>query len=181
MLTAERLRTSSRHDYLLYLWYVEDVLRAYGCDAERIAESYLPRLQATPEQAQSVQRWYTDLCEMMHSEGCIEGGHLQLVQNVEQELEELHQRLLREPHRFPEYTALFHKALPAVRDLQSRRTDASATDLHTILTALYGLMLLVIQGKEVSSATRQESDVFGALLQRLSAYYTQEKQGLLDT
>lgn len=34
------------HDYLLYLWYVEDVLRAFGCDMELIVYDYLLRLCA---------------------------------------------------------------------------------------------------------------------------------------
>ena len=36
MFTAQRLREKNIAEYLLYMWQVEDVLRAYGCDEERI-------------------------------------------------------------------------------------------------------------------------------------------------
>ena len=43
MIIAEKLSKTNRAEYLLYLWQVEDLLRAYDCDAERIGKEYLSR------------------------------------------------------------------------------------------------------------------------------------------
>lgn len=183
MLTAERLRTTSRHDYLLYLWYVEDVLRAFGCDMESIEQGYLPRIlgQIDEEtQRTAVRRWYAELCEMMHSEGCVQSGHLQIVRNVEQELDELHRRLLQSPERFPDYNGLFQKALPALRELQQRNGTTEEADTRTMLGALYGLTLLTLQGKEISAPTKDACERFGSLLRNLSVYYLKDKEEPLD-
>ena len=54
-------------EYILYLWQIEDYLRAFTQNAD-----------ATPE--------LHDLHEMMHREGILEGGHLQLANNALSEL-----------------------------------------------------------------------------------------------
>ena len=50
-------------EYVLYLWQIEDYLRAF------------------PEQAETHEE-LRDLKEMLHREGKIDGGHLQLAQNA---------------------------------------------------------------------------------------------------
>ena len=45
MIIAEKLRNSNRAEYLLYMWQVEDLIRAYNCDMERINKEYLSRFQ----------------------------------------------------------------------------------------------------------------------------------------
>ena len=50
-------------EYILWLWQMEDYLRAF------------------PEQAEATQELH-ELNEMMHREGIMEGGHLQLAQNA---------------------------------------------------------------------------------------------------
>ena len=60
-------------EYILYLWQMEDYLRAFPAQADATAELH-------------------ELNEMMHREGIVEGGHLQSAQNTLSELQELHTR-----------------------------------------------------------------------------------------
>ena len=43
MFIAQKLRSQSVSAYLIYMYQTEDLVRAYGLDAERIAAEYLPR------------------------------------------------------------------------------------------------------------------------------------------
>ena len=180
MFTAERLRSKSRVDYLLYLWFIEDIIRAHNGDMERIEKDYLPRYQAEGDGQKKLYQWFADLCEMMRSEGCLEQGHLQIVKNVEQELTELHQYLLNNPGRFPDYTALYNKCLPAIVELRSRNNKPEEPEMQTMLGALYGVMLLILKGKEGSTATNQAVDTIGQTLHKLSDYYLKNQQEPLD-
>ncbi len=182
MLTAEKLRQSDRVNYLLYLWYVEDVVRAYGCDIDRLERDYLPRFQAEGEQYANLRKWYADICDMMHAEGRTEKGHLQIVQGVEQELLELHQRLLHaaeKDNRFADYGTRYQALLPALVELRSR-TDKEATDLHAMLGALYWMIFAALKKQEVSQNTTEAIRSFGELLQMLSAYYLKDKKEPID-
>ena len=50
MFVAQKLRSQSVSAYLIYMYQVEDLIRAYGLDAERIAAEYLPRFGYDEEQ-----------------------------------------------------------------------------------------------------------------------------------
>ena len=69
------LKKNNIAEYILYLWQIEDYLRAF------------------PQQAESNQE-LQDLLNMMRQENIMEHGHLQLAQNALRELEELHDDLL---------------------------------------------------------------------------------------
>ena len=82
MTIAEKLRNTNRAEYLLYMWQVEDLIRAYHLDAERIAQEYVARFDLDKEHKSQTEQWYTDLCRMMAEEGKREKGHLQICQNI---------------------------------------------------------------------------------------------------
>lgn len=179
MIIADKLRNTNRAEYLLYLWYVEDLLRAFGCDAARVEKEYLIRFRVDEARRAAMLRWYTDLCEMMHAEGCTEGGHLQITKNAEQELAELHARLLASP--LPaDYAGLYRRALPTLVELRQRNGKDNEPELRTMLTALYGVMVLGMKGSEVSPATRKAIEPVSELLRRLSDYYFQDKEKPLE-
>ncbi len=93
MIIADKLKVTNRAEYLLYMWQVEDLIRAYDCDAERIAKEYVTRFQLDEDKRQATEKWYADLCEMMRSEGKMKSGHLQICCNILQELTELNQQV----------------------------------------------------------------------------------------
>ena len=57
MIIAEQLRNSNRAEYLLYMWQVEDLIRAYDCDIERIEKEYLSRFQLDDEKTKAIRQW----------------------------------------------------------------------------------------------------------------------------
>lgn len=175
MIIANKLKNSSRAEYLLYLWQVEDTLRAYGCDFERLREGYLSRFDVTDDVRREMEQWYADLCEMMHSEGKTERGHLQICQNVLQELVELHNRLL-SSEKFPYYREMYYKVLPYVVELRAKGGHHDETELQTCFDALYGVMMLRVKGEKISSATETAVRDIATLLGQLSDYYFKDKE-----
>lgn len=180
MIIANKLKTTSRAEYLLYLWQVEDTLRAYGCDFERLREGYLSRFDVTNDVRREMERWYADLCEMMHSEGKVERGHLQICQNVLQELEELHGRLIAS-EKFPYYREMYYKVLPYVVELRAKGTDHNESELQTCFDALYGVMMLRVKGQAVSTGTETAVRDIATFLGQLSDYYFKDKEEPIET
>ncbi len=178
MIIANQLKTKNRAEYLLYLWQVEDLIRAYGCDAERIAQEYVSRFTLTDEQREETETWYANLCEMMRSEGKAERGHLQICQNVLSGLAELHAKLLGS-NSFPYYREMYYKVLPYIVELRSKNRQHSADEepeLQVCFDLLYGVMMLRMQKKEVSPDTAQAAKDVSALLGQLSDYYFKDKE-----
>ena len=136
-------------EYILYLWQLEDYLRAF------------------PEQAEATQE-LRELNEMMHREGVTETGHVQLANNALGELEELHATLLNEDAM---YRAAIIRLQPSLNLLKAKTDRPTMSDIEACLTLLYQIMLLRLQKKEISAETAAVQQQATALLQFLSRTY----------
>ena len=47
MLISQELRRTNIAEYVLYMWQVEDIIRAYGCDLAMIRREYISRFELT--------------------------------------------------------------------------------------------------------------------------------------
>ena len=108
MIIASRKHKENIAEYLLYMWQIEDIIRANGLDIDRIKSSVIDKFELTDVQRKEMEEWYESLIDMMRREGVEKSGHLQLNKNVIIQLTDLHLALLKDP-RFPEYTAEFYK------------------------------------------------------------------------
>lgn len=136
-------------EYILYLWQIEDYLRAFPAQAD-----------ATPE--------LQELNEMMHREGIMEKGHLQLAQVALEEMEELHGTLLDEDAM---YRAAIMRLTPQLNLLKAKTDRPTMSDIEACLILLYQIMMLRLQKKEISSATSSVQQQATQVLQFLSKTY----------
>lgn len=152
MVIASQKRKENIAEYLLYMWQIEDLIRANCLDISKIEESVIARFQLPENQRKDMREWYESLIDMMRRENVVEKGHLQLNKNVIIQLVQLHQALLKDP-RFPEYTAEFYKTLPFIVELRSKAGDTPSGEIETCFNALYGMLMLRIRGAEISEST----------------------------
>ena len=155
MFTASEKRKQNIAEYLLYMWQIEDIIRANCLDIDRIKANVIDRYEGlTDDQRRQMTEWYESLIDMMRREGVTEKGHLQLNRNVIVQLVDLHQALLRDP-QFAEYTVEFYRTLPYIVELRAKSGDERPGEIEACFNALYGMLMLRLQGKEISEPTRQ--------------------------
>ena len=179
MYIAEQLRTKNISEFLLYMWQVEDTLRAYGLDAERIAAEYIPQFGLDGEKSEAMKEWYENLIQMMREEGVTEQGHLQVNKNVLIMLTDLHHQLLKSSKQ-PFYSAAYYKALPFIVELRSKGESQEKGEIENCFDALYGVMLLRAQRKDISAETATAIDHIAKFIGMLSEFYKKDKAGELD-
>ena len=153
MFIARKLRNQSISAYLIYMYQVEDLVRAYGLDADRIAAEYLPRFGYDETQMKEAKEWYESLARMMREEGKEGSGHLRVVQNTIDLMEDHHQELLADSDEH-EYRAAYYKALPHIVALRAQGNNKDKQEMENCIDALYGATLLRMQGKELSAGTK---------------------------
>ena len=171
--TAEHLRKTNIAEYLLYMWQVEDLLRANGCDIDRVRTTILPASEESGRADDDV--WLGDLCNMMRLEGTTERGHLQINKNVLLQLTELHNELLSD-NKHPFYSSAYFKALPFIVELRQKGGDhVEEPELETCFNALYGTMLLRLQKKEISADTQHAIETIASFLSLLAKYFKEGK------
>lgn len=140
-------------EYILYLWQMEDYLRAFPQNAD-----------ATPE--------LHDLNEMMHREGIMDGGHLALANNALAELIDLHTSLLDEDAM---YRAAIIRLQPSLNLLKAKTDRPTMPDIEACLLLLYQVMMLRLQKKEITPQTADVQQRATQVLQFLSRTYKMAK------
>lgn len=180
MFVAEQLRKKNIAEYLLYMWQVEDVVRAFGLDAEKMAKEYVPQFGLDAEKSEELKGWYEHLIEMMREEGVTEKGHLQVNKNIIILLTDLHAQLLKSS-KHPFYSAAYYKALPFIVELRAKSAESQEkNEIENCFDALYGVMLLRMQKKEVSAETATAIDNIAKFIGLLCDYYKKDKEGELE-
>ena len=56
MKIAQQLKEKNIAEYLIYMWQVEDLLRANGCDIDRIRQNII--LRYPEEERPALEEWY---------------------------------------------------------------------------------------------------------------------------
>jgi len=157
------------------MWQVEDTIRAFGCSLQRIKNEYVSRFDYDDEQKEELVDWYGNLIRMMNQEGCREQGHLQINKVTLQLLSELHQHLLASP-KFPFYNAEYYKVLPFIVELRNRGAHKEEDEVETCLNLLYGVMMLRLQKKELTTNTEHAVKEVSTFLGMLADYYKKDKE-----
>ena len=175
MFIAQELRKKNIAEYLLYMWQVEDTIRAFDCSLARIRREYIDRFDYNEEQKEEEADWFGNLIRMMNTEGCRQQGHLQINKVTLQMMTELHQQLL-SSSKFPFYNAEYYKVLPFIVELRNRGANKEEGEVETCLNLLYGVMLLRLQKKEVTPNTQHAVKEVSTFIGMLSDYYKQDKE-----
>lgn len=174
MITASQKKRENIAEYLLYMWQIEDLIRANGLDIDKIQENIIDRYTSlSDQQRKEMREWYESLIDMMRREDVAKTGHLQLNRNVIIDLEDLHRRLMADP-KFASYNVQFYHTLPFIVELRAKAGENKTGEIETCFNALYGVLMLKLQGKEISQETLDAVAQISKFLALLSHYYKKD-------
>lgn len=180
MIVASKKKKENIAEYLLYMWQVEDIIRAYNLDVDLIRQHVVAQYEfESEEQQHEVEEWYGHLIEMMRREEVVQQGHIQINKNVIIDLTDLHLQLLNST-RQPFYTAAFYKTLPYIVELRSKAGNDKVGEIETCFNALYGILMLKLQKREISSETMTAIKQISNLLAVLSEKYKEDRANTLE-
>lgn len=179
MYIAQELRKKNIAEYLLYMWQIEDTIRAFDCSLARIRREYIENFKYSDEQKDEETDWFGNLIRMMNQEGCREKGHLMINKVTIQQLEELHAQLLQST-KYPFYNAEYYKVLPFIVELRNRGANKDENEIETCFDSLYGVMMLRLQKKEITTNTQHAVKEISTLIGMLNDYYLKDKEKPLE-
>src|SRR5665647_1636094 len=106
MLIAQEKRKTNIAEYILYMWQVEDLLRACSFNTDLIESILVSRFNADEKTGKEIAAWYNNLAIAMEKENIREKGHLQVIANLVNDLNEFHLKLI-ETQSDGEYLRLY--------------------------------------------------------------------------
>ena len=161
------------------MWQIEDLIRAFGLDMDRINRQVVAPYSVSPKEKKQLYEWYESLIDMMRAENVQEKGHLQLNKNVIIQLNDFHGEFMKSGHD-ASYNAKFYQILPTLSQLRIKQTDAGISDIELCLIFLYGIMVLRLNKKEISPDTLSAQAEISDFLALLNKYYQQYVSGELN-
>ncbi len=172
MLIARELRKTNIAEYILYMWQIEDSLRACSFDPETIEKQLVARFNVDEVAIKEIAGWYNNLAVMMEKEHVQEKGHLQVIVNLINDLNEFHLKML-DVQTDQEYVRLYRQNREAIQEAMHKTAIDTENEVGACLNTLYGFMMLKLKSSEISPETHQTIERFAHQIGHLSARYIQ--------
>lgn len=174
MQIARAKRRENIAEYILYLWQLEDLLRALELSPEKIyAHLVTPHTELNEREKQDLFFWYMDLVNLLQTEGKVAQGHLEHTEHLISELEDLHQHLLRTPVG-TKYAAQF---APLAAELPKL---GKGSDMELCFKALYSVMLCRMKGIENQQYITDVLELISPVVAQLAQIFHRSRNGEID-
>lgn len=183
---AKAKRRENIAEYILYLWQLEDLLRALQFSPEAIYSQLVQPRGMEPDAQQELLVWYMELVSLLRQEGKEQAGHLDHTVHLIGDLQNMHEQLMASPigERYRQlYTSLACE-LPRLREILAGSKNVDATgmnDIEIAFRSLYAAMLYKIRGGEkAEKAFGDVIEVVSPAIAELSRVYRLVEKGELD-
>lgn len=179
MLIAKEKRKTNIAEYILYMWQVEDTIRACNFNMEILEDKIISQFDQPDKIQNEIRDWYANIMVMMHEENIKKSGHLKILRSLIDELFELHKKLIQDNHD-PKYTDQYKLAAPNITDLSKKIGNPEANEIEVCLTGLYALLLLKLRKRKISEETIEAMQTFSKMLALLSEKYKEMEEGKFE-
>lgn len=180
MYLAKQKRRENIAEYILYLWQLEDLLRALEFSPENIAITLVePYPDLSAQQQNELLNWYLELCTLLKIEGKLENGHLEHTLHLIAELNDLHLHLLQAPVG-KQYALTFAVMEPELSKLRAELKANNISDIELCFRALYSVILCRLKGSLQSQYITDVLELVSPVVAALATLHRQGEEGLVD-
>ena len=175
---AQAKRRENIAEYILYLWQIEDLLRAVQFSPEAVYTQLIAPRNIPEEQRHIFLLWYMDIANLLRQEGKEEKGHLDHTLHLINDMNDLHLQLMKLPvgERYRQTFAKLEPELPRLRSVLGRNTN----DIELGFRALYAAMLYRLKGEGNKSAVSDTLEYISPVIAQLADMYGKVERGEID-
>ena len=177
---AQAKRKENIAEYILYLWQIEDLLRALQFSPEAIYSQLVAPRQLEEEQKHVYLLWYMDIVNLLKKEDKEESGHLEHTLHLIGDIHNLHLQLMQNPVG-EHYRKTFARLAPQLPMLRTLVKKEDVCDTEICFRALYAAMLYRIKGdKKRAEAINDTIELVSPVVAELAAMYGKVERGEID-
>jgi hypothetical protein len=175
---ARQKRDENIAEYILYIWQLEDLLRALRFEPRAVYDALIASRDASDEWRLAALEWYMEIAELLQKEGKTESGHLDHTLHLIGEMNDLHLMLLEQPAGL-KYRELFGRLAPSLPALRATLGRGDVSDIELAFRALYAAMLYRIKGVR-AEATDEVVELISPVVALLADTYHKVERGEVD-
>lgn len=170
MIIAELKKKENIVEYILYIRQLMDIMRANCMDMSKIDELLVSKFEVSEKEKLKIHNWYQNLIETMRNEGVTEHGDIKEIKDIIEILNKIHHALLDDKDEYRHHE-LYNWAKPNIDEYKRLSKSQSDNEIEICINAMHALLLLKLQGKNISEETAQAMQTFGSLLANLADVY----------
>jgi len=178
MIIAKDKKASNIIEYILYMWQIEDLLRSYNFDFDKINEQIIAQFEVDKPIKEEIQVWYEGLIEQMKSEKLQQKGHLQFIKNTINDLNDLHLYLIQKKNT--EYLQYYSWAKTHLDELHKLSKQEIQNEIESGLNGLYGYLILKLQKRKVTDETQKSIESISKMMAFLNQTYFKIEKGEME-
>lgn len=178
MLIAQAKRKENIVEYLLYMFQLEDLLRAIQFDAAYIRNEIVAKMSTDPEQQKEIEQWYLNLVGEMKHDKVEDQGHPESIKEVISELILL-DSMLQQQLKDEKYVELCQTTQTFVQELREKSNNDQSAEVMVCLNAIYAKLLLKLKREKISEASEEAFQSFTQRMAYLSQKYKAMYAGAL--
>ncbi|MBQ0081616.1 MAG: DUF4924 family protein [Alistipes sp.] len=175
---AQQKRKENIAEYIIYLWQLEDMLRAMKFSAEQIYLKLVEPRGLSKESEEEYLVWYMDIVNLLREENKEKVGHLDHTLHLIADLHNLHLQLLTLPVG-KHYAELFKTLEPHLLTLRTALQRHDVSDTELCFRAVYAALLYKIKGINNHSVT-DTVELVSPVLAELARIYMAAERGEID-
>lgn len=181
MYIAKQKRKENIAEYILYIWQLEDLFRAFGMNLDLIDKNVVAcQDQLSQEQRQQVLFWYEDLINLLKSEGNLSHGHLEHTMHLLSDLNDLHLQLLSLPIG-ADYAAKYLSVKPEIDKIRQKMGKMDRSDIEVCFRALYSVILLRLKRDDTNNPYIDDVlEVISPFIALLADFFKKVERGDID-
>lgn len=179
MIVASQKRKENIIEYILYMWQIEDLIRANGLDMATIDKNIISSYKQDEDTILEIRDWWANLVEMMRLENKQKSGHLQININTVNDVNQLHLRLMSTPNEVT-YHHVYNAVAPTIREFESKIGQPLSNDIEIGLTAIYSTFLLKLKQQTINPQTNLAIKQISKFMVALAKKYKEDQKGKLD-
>ena len=177
---AQAKRKENIAEYILYLWQLEDLLRALQFSPEAIYSQLVAPREVADEQKHIYLLWYMDIVNLLRKEGKEQSGHLEHTLHLIGDVHNLHLQLMQNPVG-EHYRKTFARLAPQLPQLRAMISRDDVSDTELAFRALYAAMLYRIKGdNKRAEAISDTIELVSPVVAELAAMYGKVERGEVD-
>ena len=178
MLIAEKKKSENIAEYMIYMFQLEDMMRAFLFDKTKIKDHII--IPQTPSNDQAVieasEKWFYAIVDEMKSRELDQKGHTFAVTEVLNEVLYLHNTFI-DVTKSKKYIAIYEEAEKVIEDFRTKSNLKEAHPVQIAIEAMYMKLLMRLKKQPISDETEKGFESMRKLLTYLTKAYHQMKKG----
>ena len=168
---ADRKKSQNIGEYLIYMYQMEDLIRSYQGNMDEIRQYVVSHYPVSDEEKMEITNWLESILEKMKSQQIMEKGHLSELNDLVENLANLHWKLLKTDKT---YFDSYSKAKPFIIDaIVEAKGENPGNEIQICLNGIYGLLLNRLLGGKIEDKRVKAAEAFGEVLGLLNFNYQQ--------